>query len=249
MNVVDRPAANRRPRRLPRALGLLGAVAIALPALAQAPPAQPGIYTCTLPDGRKLTSDRPIAECRGTEQRVLNRDGSLRRVVPPTPTAEELALQEAEQRRLAQQRQAQLDAIRRDRNLVYRYPDEAAHRRARDAALEPVLVAMRSTEKRLADLQREREPLDAETEFYVGRSLPEYLRHLIEANEASARAQHDAMRAHQAEIDRINRIYDAELERLRRLWAGAAPGSLGPTPSAAVPVAIEVRNGKPEPAR
>ena len=46
-----------------------------------------GIYTCEV-NGRKITSDRPIAECAAKEQRLLNPDGSLRRVVPPTLTAD-----------------------------------------------------------------------------------------------------------------------------------------------------------------
>ena len=33
-----------------------------------------------------------------------------------------------------------------------------------------------------------------------------------------------------AETDRINALYDAELARLRKLWGGAQPGSLGPLP-------------------
>jgi hypothetical protein len=44
---------------------------------------------------------------------------------------------------------------------------------------------------------------------------------------------------------RINRLFDAELERLRRLWAGAPPGSLGPLPGSPGPQADA---GKP-PAR
>jgi hypothetical protein len=40
----------------------------------------------------------------------------------------------------------------------------------------------------------------------------------------------------QAEMVRINRFYDHELDRLRRLWAGAQPGTLGPLDNtAAVP--------------
>ena len=35
------------------------------------------IYTCTDASGKKLTSDRPIAECSAREQRVLNADGSV----------------------------------------------------------------------------------------------------------------------------------------------------------------------------
>ena len=42
-------------------------------------------YTCVDGKGNKRSSDRPIPECSDREQRVLNKDGSLRRVIPPTP--------------------------------------------------------------------------------------------------------------------------------------------------------------------
>ena len=35
------------------------------------------------------------------------------------------------------------------------------------------------------------------------------------------------MQTQEAELERINALYDAELGHLRRLWAGARPGSLG----------------------
>jgi hypothetical protein len=41
-------------------------------------------------------------------------------------------------------------------------------------------------------------------------------------------AQRAVARNQRAELDRINRLYDVELERLRQLWAGAPPGSMGP---------------------
>ena len=37
----------------------------------------------------------------------------------------------------------------------------------------------------------------------------------------------------QIEVVRINALYDTELARLKKLWAGASPGSLGPVPTAA----------------
>jgi len=40
---------------------------------------------------------------------------------------------------------------------------------------------------------------------------------------------------------RINRLYDAELDRLRRLWAGAPPGSLGPMAGSQVDAATNAR--------
>lgn len=238
-------ASHCASRRSGRGLALGGALALLVGAAwAQPAPAAPAgaIYTCTTTDGRRLTSDRPLAECKNVEQRILNRDGSLLRVQPPTPTAEERAARDAEQRRKEAQLQAQQDAARRDRNLMQRYPDEAAHQRAREAALGPARLALTSTEQRLQELQRQREPLLAETEFYKGRSLPDKLRQQLDANEAAAAAQRSAIATHRAELDRINGLYDAELERLRRLWAGAAPGSLGPMSSSAiVPVAADKR--------
>ena len=202
------------------------------PAVASAEPPAPartdGIYTCVDDRGRRITSDRPIVECLSREQRLLNRDGSLRRVIPPTLTAEERAEQEAGERRAAEARAAQNDAVRRDRNLMARFPDEAAHRRAREAALDTVRVAIRASEQRLRALAAERKPLLDESEFYLGRPLPPKLRQQLDANDAATTAQRAAMANQEAELVRINRLYDAELDRLRRLWSGARPGSLGP---------------------
>jgi hypothetical protein len=183
-----------------------------------------GIYTCVTADGRRLTSDRPIADCTGREQRLLNRDGSLRRVVPPAPTAEERAEREAEDARRERERAARADAMRRDRNLVNRYPDEASHQRAREAALDTARGAMRVSENRLRDLTAERKPLLDEAEFYEGKPLPVKLKRALDANDASAEAQRQAIANQEAELERINRLYDAELARLKRLWSERAAG-------------------------
>lgn len=216
------------------ALLLVGMAAVADVA-AQAVAATNGIYTCVDARGRRLTSDRPIPDCSDREQRVLNQDGSVRRVVPPTLTPEERAEREAAERRAALERAARADAARRDRNLMSRYPDEASHRKAREAALEPVRQAMRSSDKRLAELSAERRKLDDEAEFYAGRSLPMALKQRVDANDAGAAALRAATRTQEAELARINALYDAELARLQRLWAGAPPGSLPAALPASVP--------------
>jgi hypothetical protein len=220
-------------RRLPGllALMLLGAAATLAPtrAVAQAPASGPsGIYTCIDDKGRRLTSDRPIVECTAREQRVLNSDGSLRTIHPPTMTADERAEHDAREKRAAEARAAQADAVRRDRNLLARYPGEAAHHKAREAALDGVRLALRSSEQRLAELAAERKPLLDEAEFYKGRTMPDKLKAQIDAVDASVEAQRIAVANQEAELARINRLYDAELQRLRKLWAGAPAGSLGP---------------------
>ena len=208
---------------------LAGVLAVAsMAALAQ--PAKPpgGIYTCIDSQGKRLTADRPIAECAHKEQQVLNRDGSVRAVLPPTLTAEERADREARDRAAAEARSAQSDAVRRDRNLMARFPDEAAHNRAREASADTVRMAMKASETRLRELETERKPLRDEAEFYKGKVLPLKLKTAIDANDASMEAQRSSSANQEAELVRINKIYDTELGRLRRLWAGAQAGSLGP---------------------
>jgi len=220
--------------RLPRGpvaggvLAFAAAAGVLAPAQAQTPASAPsGIYTCVDDQGRRLTSDRPIAQCTAKEQRILNRDGSLRGIYPPILTVEERAAKEARERKAAIARAAYADAVRRDRNLMARFPDEVAHTRAREAALDTVRLAIRASALRMNSLEAERKPLLEESEFYVGRELPAKLKSELDANDAARAAQEEAMLAQEAELDRINGLYDAELAHLRRLWGGAAPGSLG----------------------
>lgn len=198
-----------------------------------------GIFTCVDAQGRRHTSDRPILDCINREQRVLNRDGSVQRIIPPTLTADERAEREAAERRAELARAAQADAVRRDRNLMARFPNEAAHGKAREAALDTVRLAMKATELRLRELAAERKPLLDEAEFYKGRQMPIRLKQQFDANDAGVAAQRQAAATQEDELVRINKLYDAELERLRHLWAGAPPGSLPtPAPAEAAKVAL-----------
>lgn len=184
------------------------------------------IYTCVNAKGQRITSDRPIAECLDRAQELRNSDGSVRKVVPPSMTAEERAAHEERLRAEMVAAAMRRDAIRLDRNLLSRYPDEARHQKARRAALEPLNTALAATERRLTELEHERKRLQDEAEFYKGRDLPRELKIKFGNNQAALQAQQDAAQNHQAEINRINTSYDQELARLKRLWAGAAPGSV-----------------------
>ena len=237
MRTDDRSPALHRAGRFAGALAVAGAAQLAAAAVGSE-----FIYTCTDASGKRLTSDRLIAECTGREQRVLGRDGSLLRIVPPTLTPAERAEAEARDQRRAAERQAQLDLVRRDRNLMQRYPNEAAHAKARQAALEPARVGMRASEERLQALAAERKPLQSETEFYVGKSLPSELKLKLDANDAAVAAQRAFMQNQQAEMARLNAGFDLELARLKKLWAGAAPGSLGPLETAAAPASAAARH-------
>lgn len=199
--------------------------------------ASAAIYSCVDGNGRRLTSDRPIPECLAREQRLLNADGSIRQVVPPTMTVDEMAEAEAKKRQAEAERVAQQDAIRRDRNLLGRFPNQAAHDKAREAALDDVRKGVKFSEDRLADLQRERKPLLDEAEFYKGKKMPAKLKQQLDANDAAATAQRSLVQNQKDEITRINALYDVELGRLKKLWSGTPVGSMGVLPAASSPPA------------
>ena len=210
-----------------------------------AQPSSAHVFTCVGPTGRTLTSDRLIGECMDREQRVLARDGTLVRIVPPSLTADERSEKEARDRRLAVEKEAKAEAVRRDRNLLQRYPDADAHERAREAALADLTASMKLSEQRQRELILERKPLLTESEFYKGKALPAKLRQQLDANEAAAAAQRDAQTNQKAELERVTKLFDTELARLKRLWAGAVPGSLGPATAEAAAAVPPVVPGKP----
>ena len=203
-----------------------------LPAAAQDRAARSS-YSCVI-NGKKLVSDRVIPECSNVEQRELNADGSLKRIVAPTPTDDERAEIERKERERKAEIVGKNDAIRRDRNLMQRYPNEAAHEDARKKALAAIRVSVKLSQERIAALLLEKKKLDEDKEFYVNdhvnKPLPSMLKQRVDANDALLKAQRNLVQTQEDDIIRITNTYNNELARLRKLWAGAVPGSLGPVP-------------------
>lgn len=190
-----------------RVSALVSALVVNLaPALAQAAPPAPAparqIYSCVDAQGRRISADRPIPECLSQEQRLHNRDGSVRAVAPPLLSPEEQARKDQARQQLKQAAAVREELARRDRLLLSRYPDEAAHAQARAAALAPA--------QRLVDEAQAR--LDGPATSGA-------------ASESTRQAQRQLLQDRLAERDRLQARLDAEQARLRRLWAGAAPGS------------------------
>jgi hypothetical protein len=226
MRVVATPrqtaAACRRPVWLRLAMftalfSLLGA--------AQAATDEPAskIYSCVDPQGRRLSSDRPIPECLRQEQRLLNRDGSQRGTVPPLLSPDERAKQD----QLAQQRAlelaAQAEQARRDRILLQRYPDLASHDAARARGVAPTQELINKTRNRLADLAGETDRLTTERAKLGFKPVPPELASRVGINEATIDAQRNILQNLESERDRLNKQFDLERERLVQLWAQQAP--------------------------
>lgn len=216
--------ACRRPnsRRLPLYLLMAGlALGLGTPNAAWA---QSAIYTCVDAQGRRITSDRPIAACMDREQRELSPSGSVKRVIPPVPTAQELQAQEAQQKETAAREARAQEERRKERALLSRYPNEAAHQRERAKAQESVDAVEKTIQHRIEDLVKQRARLDEEMAFYARdpNQAPASLKRKIKDTEGQISAQQAALQQQGQERQRLNERFDAELQQLRKLWAQAS---------------------------
>lgn len=197
---------------------------ISLAGLAENAAAQ-SIYTCVDGRGRKITADRPIAECMDRTQQELNRTGTVKRQVGPSLTAEERAVQDEKDKAAAEVRAREAEEKRRDRALLLRYPSRAVHDQERVTALAQVDEVIKASNKRTLELAEQRKAIQAEFEFYVkdpGKA-PLSLKRKLEENDNSSAVQKRFVQDQEQEKKRVNVRFDEELVKLKPLWAMAAP--------------------------
>ena len=203
----------------------------------------PAIFTCIDSKGRRITADRPIAECTDREQKELNPSGTVKRKLGPTLTVEEAAIEEEKARKAAEERNRLAEEKRRERALLTRYPDRESHDKERREALALADEAIASANKSAEGLVEQRKKMDTELEFYSKdpSKVPPKLRRQIEEADSHIEAQKRFVANRVAEKQRINARFDEELVKLKVLWAQRAlpvnAAKASPAASAARPTA------------
>ncbi|MCY1164665.1 MAG: DUF4124 domain-containing protein [Pseudomonadota bacterium] len=184
-----------------------------------------GIYTCVDGKGRKITSDRPIAECTDRTQQEITPSGTVRRVIGPTLTAQERAVQDEKDKAAAEARALEAEEKRRDRALLLRYPNRQVHDKERGLALAQVDEVIKASAKRTQELAEQRKAINAELEFYKKdpNKAPPPLKRRLEENESSVAVQKRFVADQDMEKQRVNLRFDEELVKLKQLWGMMAP--------------------------
>ncbi|CAN5267416.1 hypothetical protein BH10PSE17_BH10PSE17_13250 [soil metagenome] len=216
-----------------RRVGLLAALTLAAsaplaPAWAQAAP-DPNArsyFTCKDSSGHVLTSDRWINECSDREQREYNANGTLRRVIEAPLTPEQRRVREADDKKKAAAELAALERRRLDRVLLSSYSNVSSIDAARERALGEPLSGIAKSNERLATLKKDRQALQADTEFYKNKPLPHELEARIKDNDAQQLYEQGLIDRRNAEIVRINERYDAD--RVRFLELTGSDGKSAP---------------------
>ncbi|WP_291098916.1 DUF4124 domain-containing protein [Hydrogenophaga sp.] len=202
-------------------LAALGLVAMSLCSVALAQDkGKAGIYSCVDSKGRRITSDRPIVDCLDREQRELNNSGVVKRVLPPSYTADERARLDAQKKLEDAERSRVAEEKRRDRALLIRYPNQAVHDKERAEALAQIDDVIGAVKKRGEELVKQRRDIDLELEFYQNdvTKAPSWLKRKIEDNAEQIQIQTRFLNDQGKEKQRVNARFDEELAKLKTLW-------------------------------
>lgn len=183
------------------------------------------IFTCVDSKGNRYTSDRPIAACMDREQRELNSNGTLKRLVPPSYTAQERAEAEAKQQAEAAEQTRLKEEKRRKRALLTRYPNQAAHDRVRADALEQADAVIEAVNAHGEQLDKQRAKIDDELQFYKNdmSKAPAWLMRQRKDNNEQRQKQSQELQAKEAERAALVQRYDQELAELKTLWQQDKP--------------------------
>lgn len=213
--------------RMRKAAGVgLALLATCLSAItsAQPGPAQQPIYSCVDGKGRRLTADRPIAECMDRTQQELSRSGLVKREIKPTLTAKERAVQEQKDKLAAEIKAREAEEKRRDRALLLRYPNKGVHDKERAEAVAQIEEVIKAASKRTTELVEQRKAINIDLEFYQFEpsKAPAPLKRRVEENESSVAVQKRFISEQESEKKRVNQRFDEELTKLRPFWSEAA---------------------------
>lgn len=207
--------------------GSAGFQSVAAQPAAAAGPNAAGIYSCVDARGRKLTSDRPIAECSDREQRELNPSGTTRRHIEPTYTAREQADRDLAQRENTEREQRLIEGRRREHALLMRYPNAATHQRAREEALAQIDDMMQAARKRLDEWSPQRGHVEEALQLYDqdGNKAPGSQRSQVDHNLQRFALHKRFLGAQEDEKKQVNARFDEEGARLRPLWSANGAGA------------------------
>jgi hypothetical protein len=200
---------------LPRPTRALAAAILAGACLAG--PARADIYSCTTAGGRAVSSDTPPPDCRDREVRVINPDGSVKRVIPAPLTKAQREERDEAARAQAAQQDRERERQRKDRALLETFGavDEIEAARQRTLAMRQAVIDR--AEALLGQYAKEKKSLDNEAEFYAKRQMPAALRDKFDAN-ARLRQQQEKVKADAlTEMQHINEKFDADVQRFREI--------------------------------
>lgn len=200
------------------ALALLAGLSIGLSEAAQAQAGR-SIFCCDDAAGRPVCGDVLPSACFGRAYREISPQGAVRRYVEAPLSREELARRAEAERREREEEARRKVQERLDQALFETYPNLEAIDEREERALAEVERASETLRQRMKELADERQRLDAEAEFYVGREMPRELENAFRSLASEEASFNGLIEAREAEKAAIKERYAADRRRYAELLA------------------------------
>ncbi len=177
------------------------------------------IYLCKDATGRTITSDQPIAECANRTTKVMGKDGTVRREIPPPPTREQLeAKKQAEEQRKIDEKAAK-EQKQKDEVLLSTYRNEKEIEAARERTISQLRTDIIEANNAADNADRKRRAAQQEIDKIKKGTPPAALR--VQVEEAEQAMAADRRRADKLEADLVAQKakFDFAAKRFRELNA------------------------------
>lgn len=209
--------ASNKFNSLPAQIGTAALLAVVFPLAGWAADSQ--IFICKDATGRTITSDRPIPECANRTTKVMAKDGTVRREIPPPPTREQLEeKKQAEEQRKISEKLAKEQRLK-DEALLTTYRTEKEIEAARERTIAQLRTDIIEANNSADNADRKRRAVQVEIDKSKKQPAPLALqRQLDEADQAM---QAERKRADKLEADMLAQKtkFDVIAKRFRELNA------------------------------
>jgi hypothetical protein len=188
------------------------------------------LYCCTDAGGMYICGDILPHACYGRAYREMGADGRTLREVAAPLSAEQLALQRAQQAAEEKKRKQEVIAQKeqqiKDEALLATYVSLNDIEALRKRSLDDVQRLIGNAETRIAEVRAQRKKFEDEAEFYVKKTIPSEIVKGLADTEFEIKAQESIIEAKNKDIADIEAKYDEDRKRfldLRRSKAQKSP--------------------------
>lgn len=170
-------------------------------------------FCCNDDSGRQVCSDRLPQICYNRAYKVIGTGGMvIRSEEAPLTPRQRREREEAERKRKEEDRLAK-EEQRRNKILAETYSSVQDIDDLRDRTIRDIEKSMSAAREEMALLQKDRQKLAQEAEFYKRRTMPYELASAIRANEADIAAKQSVIDAKKKEIEAVNARFDEDRRR------------------------------------
>ena len=176
-------------------------------------------FCCTDEKGQQRCGDVLPEACRSRAYVEYNEAGTRVRNVAAPLTGAQQAAKDAEEKKKREMAEAAEQQRRADQALLSTYADEKDLDTARDRAVGELLRSIKSAEEKLADLNKAKAKLAADTEFFKNKPLPADLKQKIARNQTALQEQQASIDEKKKEVEETRARFDGYHKRLHEIKA------------------------------